>query len=65
MHVPVEFKNQKDVRNYRVSNEKMKSNLGFTCKYNLEQIINDIKANDYGDLEKDEYYNIKMFEKVL
>lgn len=64
--IQIEIKNIDDFRNYKVSIEKAKIELGFVPQYSIKDIVKDIYVhkNEYGDFEKDEYYNIRIFKKL-
>ncbi|MBI3380322.1 NAD-dependent epimerase/dehydratase [Candidatus Gottesmanbacteria bacterium] len=55
-----------DIRNYRVSFDKVKNSLGFIPKYNLDygikEIIKELKRKNINYLE-DKYYNVKYLYK--
>jgi nucleoside-diphosphate-sugar epimerase len=65
--VRITIKNIKDFRNYKVSIAKAKTYLGFQPQYEVSDIIDDLYAHmgEYGDFEKDEFYNIRAFQKLL
>ena len=57
-----------DIRNYKVSTNKIEDELGFKAKYNpidsLNEILSNIDVSNY-DFTKDIYYNINIFKQVL
>ncbi|HTY13510.1 MAG TPA: NAD(P)-dependent oxidoreductase, partial [Candidatus Omnitrophota bacterium] len=55
-----------DFRNYKVSIEKAKTELGFIPQYGVNDIIDHLYQNrdKFGDFEKDEFYNIRVFKKI-
>ena len=62
--VIIETKNIKDVRNYKVENEKARVELDFVAKYAPKDSVRDILHNidvKNIDFEAKRYYNIKMF----
>jgi nucleoside-diphosphate-sugar epimerase len=65
--IKVELKNVQDFRNYKVSVDKAKTYLGFQPQYNVKDIIMDLYNHRdlYGDFNKDEFYNIRVFKKIL
>jgi nucleoside-diphosphate-sugar epimerase len=65
--VRITIKNIKDFRNYKVSIARAKTSLGFQPQYEVGDIIDDLYAHrdEYGDYERDEYYNIRAFQKLL
>jgi nucleoside-diphosphate-sugar epimerase len=62
----VEIKNLDDFRNYKVSIEKAKIELGFQPQYSIKDIVADLYSHKdtYGNLENDDYCNIKVFKKM-
>ena len=66
--VEIETKNIKDVRNYKVCNEKSKIELDFVAKYSPRDSVKEILKNI--NIEKinffdDKYYNIKVFKELF
>lgn len=57
----------KNFRNYRVSTEKAKKTLSVSFKGSVKSILADIEANlgKKPNFDKDEYYNIRMFKKMI
>jgi nucleoside-diphosphate-sugar epimerase len=55
-----------DFRNYKVSIEKAETRLGFKPMYSIGDIIDDLydHRQAYGDFDRDEYYNIRVFKKI-
>jgi nucleoside-diphosphate-sugar epimerase len=64
--ISIDIKNIPDFRNYKVSIDKAKTELGFQPQYTIKDIVEDLYAHRdrYGDFEKDEYYNIRVFKKL-
>jgi len=64
--ITLEIKNIDDFRNYKVSIEKAKTELGFQPQYSIKAMVEDLYAHKdlYGDFERDEYYNIRVFKKL-
>lgn len=64
--IEIEIKNISDFRNYKVSIEKAKTELGFEPQYSIKDIVSDLYAHldYYGNFEKDEFYNIRVFKKM-
>lgn len=60
------IKNIQDFRNYKVSVEKAKTELGFLPRFSISDIVADLHAHRdlYGDFDRDEFYNIKTFQKL-
>lgn len=58
-----------DNRSYHISSQKIKNELGFANKYNIEDAIIGIKEafkrNEFVDsLKNDNYFNVKMMKKI-
>lgn len=64
--IDLEIKHIEDFRNYKVSIEKARTELGFHPQYTVKDIVNQLFANraKFSDFDKDEYYNIKVFKKL-
>ena len=64
--IKVEIKHIEDFRNYKVTIDKAKTYLGFMPQFTVEDIIENLYEHKeyYGDYNKDEYYNIKIFKKL-
>jgi nucleoside-diphosphate-sugar epimerase len=64
--IQLEIKNIQDFRNYKVKFDKAKTELGYEPNYNVEDIVDDLyeHVNQYGDMEQDHYYNIRVFKKL-
>jgi nucleoside-diphosphate-sugar epimerase len=62
----LEIKEIADCRNYKVSIEKAATVLGFRPQYSIKETVADLLAHRdyYGDFERDEFYNIRMFKKL-
>ena len=56
-----------DFRNYRVTSDKATATLGFTAQYSIPDIVHNIHQHreEYGEFNKDEYYNIRQFQKMF
>jgi nucleoside-diphosphate-sugar epimerase len=56
----------KDFRNYKVTTEKAKTYLGFQPRYTVDNIVEDLCSHlaEYGDFDSEQYYNIKVFQKL-
>jgi nucleoside-diphosphate-sugar epimerase len=59
--------NTPDLRNYKVSTDKIEDELGFKASYNVYDSINEILSNidESYDFNNDVYYNIDIFKKIL
>jgi nucleoside-diphosphate-sugar epimerase len=64
--IRLELKNIQDYRNYKVEISKARTVLGFEPSYDVSAIIDDLHAHRdlYGDLNADEYYNIRVFQAL-
>jgi nucleoside-diphosphate-sugar epimerase len=66
--VELEILQNPDVRNYKVSTDKIEDELGFKARYSpldsLKEILSNIDVNNY-DFSKDIYYNINIFKNIL
>lgn len=64
--VGIEIKSLRDFRNYKVSIQKAKTVLGYEPKYTVSDIVKDLyeKKDEFGDFEKDNYFNIRQFKKL-
>ena len=62
--IALEIKNVEDFRNYKVSIEKAKTELGFRPQYSIKDIVADLYAHKdlYGNYDSDEFYNIRVFQ---
>ena len=60
----LELRAIQDFRNYKVSCDKARTSLGFMPKYSIQDTVRDVHEHRgaYGDYEKDEFYNIRVFE---
>ena len=58
-----------DPRSYRVSGKKIKSEIGFSPRYSVEDAIDDLKKAFYADkfknLDSDLFYNIKRMKTLM
>jgi len=64
--IELDIKNIQDFRNYKVKYDKAATKLGFQPQYSIPDIVDGIyeHLDEYGDLNKEEYYNIKMFKRL-
>jgi nucleoside-diphosphate-sugar epimerase len=55
-----------DVRNYKVNCDRARIELGYQPQFSIRDIVADLHrhADTYGDLERDEYYNIRTFKAL-
>ena len=64
--VTLDVKDVQDFRNYKVTcAPREKNTLGFAPKHSISDIVDSLYGNvaQYGDFSRDEFYNIKMFQK--
>jgi nucleoside-diphosphate-sugar epimerase len=64
--IKVEIDNVQDFRNYKVSIEKAKNQLGFSPSFNIKDIVTDLykHLDKYDDMTSDKYYNVNIFKKL-
>ena len=64
--IKLDLKNIQDFRNYKVDIGKARTVLGFEPSHDVSDIIADLHAHRdvYGDLDADEYYNIRVFQML-
>ena len=62
----LEIKDIHDFRNYKVSFERAEVHLGFKGQFTISDIVNNlfIHLKDYGYLDQEKYFNIKVFRKL-
>jgi nucleoside-diphosphate-sugar epimerase len=65
-HVRLDIRSVQDFRNYKVSCERAKVELGFTPQYSIKDMVADVLQHraEYGDFDRDEFYNIRVFQKL-
>lgn len=63
-NIDLQINNTKDIRNYKVSGDKMEDVFGFKAKYNPSDSVNEIISNLGKDFNfnQDNFYNIKTFK---
>ncbi len=65
----IEIAPVQDPRSYRVSGKKIKSEIGFSPRYSVEDAIDDLKKAFYGgkfnNLDSDLFYNIKRMKTLM
>ena len=68
LDIKLELLDKKDIRNYKVSNSKIKDVLQFQPRYSpvdsIREILNNIDINKF-NFEQDKFYNINTFKKIL
>lgn len=64
--VKINILNKQDFRNYKVSFEKAKTLLGYMPTENVSSMIDSIyqRLDEYGDLDTERFYNIRVFKKL-
>jgi len=64
--VTLNILNNQDYRNYKVSVERAKTCLGFQPIYSIRDTVADLfeHQDQYGDFERDEFYNIRIFKRL-
>jgi nucleoside-diphosphate-sugar epimerase len=64
--IRLEIRNVKDFRNYKVSCERARVELGYQPRHSIGDIVADLHrhGSEYGDFERDEYYNIRVFKAL-
>jgi nucleoside-diphosphate-sugar epimerase len=64
--IRMDILNITDFRNYKVSCERARVELGYQPRYSIQDIVADLHqhAGEYGDFNRDEYYNIRVFKKL-
>jgi nucleoside-diphosphate-sugar epimerase len=65
--IDIEIKHIEDLRNYKVDIHRARTVLGFEPSRDIRDIIADLHEHhdEYGDLEDDRYYNIRVFRKMF
>jgi len=68
LDMELELLDKKDIRNYKVSNSKIKDVLEFQPRYSpvdsIREILNNIDINKFNFIQ-DKFYNINTFKKIL
>jgi len=64
--IELEIKHIADMRNYQVSTTKAETVLGFRPIHSVEDIVAGLHEHqvDMGDLNQDNYYNIRIFKEI-
>jgi len=62
----MDIRSTRDYRNYKVKADKAKIYLGFQPQFSAKDIVDDLFTHkeQFGDYEKEEFYNIKVFKKI-
>ncbi len=63
--IALDIDNIQDFRNYKVKFDRASIRLGFQPQYNISDIVSNLfkHLDEYGNLDREKYYNIKMFKK--
>jgi nucleoside-diphosphate-sugar epimerase len=64
--IAMEIRNVQDFRNYKVSIEKAKTELGFIPQYSIQDTIKDLLDNKdkFTDFDNNKYYNIRVIKSI-
>ncbi len=64
--IRLEILDIKDFRNYKVTCDRARVELGYQPQYSIRETVADLyrHADTYGDLDRDEYYNIRTFKAL-
>lgn len=64
--IKLNIKHVQDFRNYKVSIEKARTELGFLPRFSIPEMVVDLfeHCQFYGDYNRDEFYNIRTFQKL-
>lgn len=64
--VKLNIKSIQDFRNYKVTNLKAKTVLGFEPKYTVSDIVRELhnKKDEFTNFDEDRFYNIRQFKKL-
>lgn len=64
--IKMDIHNIKDFRNYKVKWDKAKTYLGFQEQYTLNDIVTSLfkHQENFGNYDKNEFYNIKVFKQL-
>lgn len=65
--VAMETKHFEDFRNYAMDTSRFETEFGFKPKFSVEKIVHELYKNKdaIGDMDKDDYYNIRIFQKIV
>lgn len=64
--VQLDIRDVQDFRNYKVNCDRASVELGFQPQHTLKETVAEIMQHrpEYGDFERDEFYNIRVFKKL-
>jgi len=62
----LEIRDIADIRNYKVATERARIELGFEPQRSIKDIVRELFSHreEFGDFERDEFYNIREFRKL-
>lgn len=65
--VNIRVQGVQDFRNYKVTCEQAQKTLGFSPKYSIADMVQNLYARlrEFGDFSNEEYYNIARFKKLF
>ena len=66
IQVEIEMNRIADLRNYKVSSEKARAQLGFNPRFGIAEMVQSLAGHRdaYGDFTKREFYNIQVFKAL-
>jgi nucleoside-diphosphate-sugar epimerase len=66
LDVQIQIKDIHDLRNYKVSSSKAQTELGFSPRWSIDDMIDSLyeHSNEFGDYSYESYYNIQVFKKL-
>jgi nucleoside-diphosphate-sugar epimerase len=64
--IRLDIRNVQDFRNYKVTCERAKVELGFQPQYSVKDMVSEVMEHrsEYGDMDQDRYYNIRVFRQL-
>jgi nucleoside-diphosphate-sugar epimerase len=64
--IRLDIRNVQDFRNYKVTCDRAKVELGFQPQYAVKDMVAEIMEHrsEFGDMEQDRYYNIRVFKQL-
>ncbi len=64
--IRLDIRNVQDFRNYKVTCDRAKVELGFQPQYSVKDMVAEIMEHrsEFGDMEQDRYYNIRVFKQL-
>ena len=66
LETEIETRTIRDFRNYRVSTQKAKAELGFNPTQSVNDIVKELvdHVDEFRDFDEDRYYNIRVFKSI-